>query len=298
MIEYLLKVIVLAVVLRYLRVLDIQSILMFVVSSFFLFFAYGVPRIPEFIVFCTMSIFFLWISVFAVVDNWDKFNLRSVKLSFLGKYFKFFCTMIVISFFMLQLFEFADGVLLYAGALAVYFILVLAQEKYSAYFRKFGFVNYRNAFFVIVLYCALFLKYGLAAQLAVLGFVYVLIFLLYRMLYNSFTVCVKADELAPGMILAEHIVKKGRTYMKSGVFFFNPVSVFRTMFSRKVRGEVEVFGSLKPLSEGDIKVIRKIMSTYGIDYVKVQRMIDMRPYVLAGVLVLVFALYFDISFLH
>ncbi len=298
MIEYLLKVIVLAVVLRYLRVLDIQSILMFAVSSFLLFFAYGVPRIPEFIVFCTMSIFFLWISVFAVVDNWDKFNLRSVKLSFLGKYFKFFCTMIVISFFMLQLFEFADGVLLYAGALAVYFILVLAQEKYGAYFQKFGFVSYRNAFLVIVLYCALFLKYGLALQLLAFGFVYVLVFLLYRILYNSFTVCVKADELAPGMILAEHIVKKGRTYMKSGVFFINPLSVFRTMFSRKVRGEKLVFGSFRSLSEGDIRVIKKIMSTYGIDDIRVQRMVDMRPYVLAGVLVLFFALYLDIFFLH
>lgn len=109
------------------------------------------------------------------------------------------------------------------------------------------------------------------------GIIYSIFFIAYRLAFEVFSRDCRLADLKPGMIPLEFVwVEKNS--MRRCRFF---EGVFYTLKNDKGKYITSPLSSLSPIN---IEALKNVGKAFGSDSIKVQALVDMRPYVLAGIL--------------
>lgn len=297
-VEYFLKVFVFVLILRFLRVFDIQSVLVYVLFCSVSFFVMPVRVMPEFMIFCVFLFLFLY-----VVGVSFRNSVRTGFLRFsrhvAGLFYRMrdvFYSVLIISFFMM-----ASGIsnwfLLFFGSFFGFLFLSWAGKMIGiGRLDSYGVFRYRNAAIITVLAGIYYSEFVLLATSMVIGFVYLVLFVVFSFVSDTFTFECPIDGLKEGMISAGYVVrKKDSRYYRKSFHSITPQSFLRSRIMLRMDKESVVISPLRALSRDDISLLMKDRKNLDFASLCVQNTIDMRIFVVLGV---VFAVLFRFFFVY
>ncbi|RLG15314.1 MAG: hypothetical protein DRN71_01610 [Candidatus Nanohalarchaeota archaeon] len=295
--EYFLKVLVFVVVLRLLRVFDVQSALIYVLFCSASFFVMPMRIMPEFLVFCVFVFLFLYVILVslrnALRTGFLRFAHHVVGLFYREK--QVFYSVLLISFLMM-----VSGVsnwfLLFFGSFFGFLFLSWAGKKLGiGKFDTYNIFKSRNAVIVTVLAAFYYSYLSVLVSSVFVGVVYVVLFVIFLFVSDTFTFECPVDGLKEGMISAEYVLKKKDRYYRRAFHSITPLSFLRNRIMLKIDTEHVVLSPLRALSSDDIDFLKDMRKNLDFDCLSVQNTVDMRLFVVLGVsFVALFRFYFVI----
>ena len=284
--EYFLKALVFVVLLRLLRVFDMQSVLVYVLFCSASFFVMPMRVMPELLVFCVFVFLFLYVILVSFRNAFRTGFLRFAR-HVVGLFYRMkdvFYSVLVISFIMM-----VSGVsnwfLLFFGSFfGILFLSLISKRLNLSRFDAYGVFCYRNAAFVAILAAFYYSRYVLMASSIFIGFIYLVLFVVFSFVADTFTFECPVEGLKEGMISAEYVVNgMGNKYYRKSFHSITPQSFLRSRIMLKVDKESVVLSPLKALTCHDIEFLKKVRKNADFKFLRVQNTVDMRMFVVLGI---------------
>lgn len=281
---WLLKLMLLISVIRYLRIFGPQSLVIYLISIIAVVFLKpeNYDKAPEYILFMTILLFLGYILGLSINDILR--NYKNIKLEFIfniaafKKYIHFFSAMVVISFMLSFLnLQFVESIFL-----IIVFFIVLEFIKMNIPHIKSRFLSYDALSIIVILFLLFSSKYRLLMvvinqSLFSCG---LLMFFSFVKSFNTY-VC-PLNELREGMLPAETITIEGNRFVKSDMPYISVPVYFRKKIADQVFKRKDFVTPFKPLTEKDISVLRKKTD---FDILRIQRVINLRIFLVLGTII-------------
>ena len=295
--EYFLKVFVFVLILRFLRVFDIQSVLVYVLFCSASFFVMPVRVMPEFMIFCIFVFLFLYVVGVSLRNSLRTGFLRFARHT-MGLFYRMrdvFYSVLIISFFMM-----ASGVsnwfFLFFGSFFGFLFLSWAGKRINkSKFDTYGLFSCRNAAIITILAGFYYSEFVTVITSMFIGFVYLVLFVVFSFVSDTFTFECPVGGLKEGMISAGYVVRKKDRYYRKSFHSITLQSFLRNRIMLRMDKESVVISPLRALSRDDIALLMKERKNLDFGCLSVQNTVDMRMFVVLGV---VSAILFRIFFMY
>ena len=284
MIIFFVKLFVIAGLFRYFKIFDIQSFFVYIFGASLIYSHFvTIQNIPEMLLFFTGFFYIVSILIISIKENWRNF----FKISFNGitNYLRIFSIGFVLSFVFFPLFLFFKmPVIVFFAILIVHFLIDRLKTLSIFNRRPLNFFNYYVYLGLLFFELLILGRTDLILYFTYFGIFYVILSIVYSVIFSCFTKEVPVIKLTEGMLPAEQIIKIGKEYIKSKPFYLSPQYYLRSKILKKIKKGKDVIKPTCVLSKGDIKMIKNISKAYDFKTFRVQRRIDMRVFIIAGII--------------
>ena len=250
--------------LRYLNIFDMQSVFIYLMGVLFIFYNFSLENSPYLILFFFGISYIFYVLFISLKENRHK--LSNISFDIVRSYINLFFIGFIFSFIFSPLnFISKNFFIMFFSIFLFQLFFKWLTSKLIFKQKVFKYLNYRLFFIILIFQLFLSEQFTLIWNSFYIGILYVFMHLVYYSVFYGFTKELLISELKPRMLLAEQIIKIGKVYKKNSTFYLSPQIYFRSKLMQIVTKHEIVINTTKPLSLGDIVMIKgRMLVSIGI----------------------------------
>ncbi len=245
-------------------------------------------RLPETVLSFSTLLFSGYLVLYGIVSYLRNFSITVVDIS--RKRIQYHYINPFLSMFSVSLIFALAAIQGWTNFVISFLILFIFKMETGHALKKYPLLRRINCivlFAAVISTALMFEKYAPILQALKVSAVYSLMLSIYYFVKGSYARPYVINQLRPGMLPAETIVKRNGKYLKQDAFFLIYSFLQSSAINRYLKTE-EVISPFKSLTRESINELKKAKRINGIDNVLIQKTVDFRIFLVLGLVVTYF----------